>query len=102
MRAFGLNYPFPISFWVLAWGILGLAIPTPGGVGGYHKAVAYSLTGFYGASDSVAAAFAIFSHLVSFAPVTLLGLGFLAVQGASFGRFSDEANGTAIAEKGAE
>ncbi|MCC6130111.1 MAG: flippase-like domain-containing protein [Acidobacteria bacterium] len=102
LRAFEFNFPFPITFWVLAWGILGLAIPTPGGVGGYHKAVAYSLTGFYGASTSEAAGFAIVSHAVSFVPITILGLAFLALQGTSFGRLAAESDSSPVPEKGAE
>ena len=31
---------FPVSFFVLTWAVLGLAIPTPGGVGGFHKWIA--------------------------------------------------------------
>jgi uncharacterized protein (TIRG00374 family) len=91
LRAFGLVHPFPVAFFVLTWGVLGLAIPTPGGVGGYHKAVAYALTGFYAADASAAAAFALASHVISFVPITILGLVFLAGSGLSFGRLSDEA-----------
>src|SRR5664279_3656559 len=74
MRAFDLVFPFPVAFFVLTWAILGLAIPTPGGVGGYHAAVAYSLFGFYGVSKNTAAAFALVSHALSFVPITLIGL----------------------------
>ena len=71
LRAFDLVFPFPVSFFVLTWAVLGLAIPTPGGVGGYHTAVAYSLTGFYGVSKDTAGAFALVSHALSFVPITL-------------------------------
>ncbi len=90
LRAFGLNHPFPVAFFVLTWAVLGLAIPTPGGVGGYHKAVAYALTGFYGAEASTAAAFALVSHVISFVPITVIGLVFLAGSGLSFGRLAEE------------
>jgi uncharacterized protein (TIRG00374 family) len=89
LRAFGLTHPFPVAFFVLTWGVLGLAIPTPGGVGGYHKAVAYALTGFYAADPSTAAAFALVSHVISFVPITLIGLAFLAGSGLSFGRLAE-------------
>ena len=55
----------PVSFFVLAWAILGLAIPTPGGVGGYPTAVAYALTAFYGVGKATAGAFALVSHALS-------------------------------------
>ena len=47
LKAFDLTFPFPVTFFVLTWAVMGLAIPTPGGVGGYHAAIAYCLTGFY-------------------------------------------------------
>jgi uncharacterized protein (TIRG00374 family) len=93
LRAFGLDLPFPVAFFVLTWGVLGLAIPTPGGVGGYHKAVAYALTGFYAADASTAAGFALVSHVISFVPITIIGLMFLAGSGLSFGRLSGEVAG---------
>jgi uncharacterized protein (TIRG00374 family) len=83
LLAFDVAVPYPVSFFVLAWAILGLAIPTPGGVGGYHTAVAYALTAFYGVSKDTAGAFALVSHALSFVPITLLGLGFLLAGGLS-------------------
>jgi uncharacterized protein (TIRG00374 family) len=91
LRAFGVVHPFPVAFFVLTWAILGLAVPTPGGVGGYHKSVAYALTGFYGVTATSAGAFALVSHLISFVPVTLLGLLFLGTTGLRFGQLSAEA-----------
>ncbi|MCM3877743.1 MAG: flippase-like domain-containing protein [Thermoanaerobaculia bacterium] len=83
MRAFDLDFPFPVTYFVLTWAVLGLAIPTPGGVGGYHAAVAYALTGFYGVSKDTAGAFALVSHALSFVPITLIGLVFLVAGGFS-------------------
>ncbi len=83
LKAFDLTFPFPVTFFVLTWGVVGLAIPTPGGVGGYHAAIAYCLTGFYAVPRNTAAAFALVSHAVSFVPITLLGLGFLLAGGLS-------------------
>jgi len=83
MHAFDLGFPYPVVFFVITWAVLGLAIPTPGGVGGYHTAVAYALTGFYGVSRNTAGAFALVSHALSFGPITLIGLGFLVAGGFS-------------------
>lgn len=83
LRAFDLSFPFPVTFFVLTWAVMGLAIPTPGGVGGYHAATAYSLAGFYAVPKETAAAFALVSHAISFVPITLLGLGFLLAGGLS-------------------
>jgi uncharacterized protein (TIRG00374 family) len=90
LLAFDLVLPYPVAFFVIAWAILGLAIPTPGGVGGYHTAVAYSLTGFYGVSKDTAAAFALVSHALSFVPVTLVGLAFLLAGGLSLKSLREE------------
>jgi len=90
LRAFDLVFPFPVAFFVLTWAILGLFIPTPGGVGGYHTAVAYALTGFYGVSKNTAAAFALVSHALSFVPITLVGLAFLVAGGFSLKSLADE------------
>jgi uncharacterized membrane protein YbhN (UPF0104 family) len=78
-----------VAFFVLTWGVLGLAIPTPGGVGGYHAAVAYCLWGFYSVPKNTAAALALISHAISFVPITLLGLGFLAAGGLSLRSLAD-------------
>jgi uncharacterized protein (TIRG00374 family) len=105
LLAFDLVLPYPVAFFVIAWAILGLAIPTPGGVGGYHTAVAYSLTGFYAVPRETAAAFALVSHALSFVPVTLLGLAFLLGGGLSLktlreaGRKEEDAETRAAAEK---
>jgi uncharacterized protein (TIRG00374 family) len=90
MLAFGAHVPYPVSFFVLAWAILGLAIPTPGGVGGYHTAVAYALTAFYGVGKDTAGAFALVSHALSFVPITLLGLVFLLAGGLSLKSLREE------------
>ncbi len=90
LLAFDLRVAYPVSFFVIAWAILGLAIPTPGGVGGYHTAVAYALTGFYGVSKDTAGAFALVSHALSFVPVTLLGLVFLLAGGLSLKALREE------------
>jgi glycosyltransferase 2 family protein len=89
LKAFDLDLPYPVSFFVLTWAVLGLAIPTPGGVGGYHTAVAYALAGFYAVPKDTAAAFALASHAVSFVPITLLGLGFLVAGGFSLKNLAD-------------
>ena len=47
LRAFDLDFPYPVTFFLLAWSVIGLAIPTPGGVGCYHAALKYALTGYY-------------------------------------------------------
>jgi len=91
MRAFDLDLPFPVAFFLLTWSVIGLAIPTPGGVGGYHAAIKYALTGYYGIDPNKAAAFALVCHAISFIPVTVIGLVFLGSGGMSLGQLKGEA-----------
>lgn len=86
--AFGIQLAFPISFFVMTWAVLGLAIPTPGGVGGYHAAVAYALTGFYGVATAPAAATALATHAIAFVPITVAGAFLVAASGLTFRRLA--------------
>lgn len=81
LLAFDLRFPFPVTFFLLAWAVIGLAVPTPGGVGGYHAAVTFALHAFYAIPVATAGAFALLAHAISFAPITVLGLGFLVSSG---------------------
>jgi len=72
-RAFGLTLPFSATFVVLPVTLVGMAIPTPGAVGGFHKACQVALTYFYGVPLDSATGLAIVYHAVAFVPVTILG-----------------------------
>lgn len=73
MLAFGRPLPFTASFLVTALSILGFSIPTPGGVGGFHKACQLVLVNFYGFSIDTSVAVAVIFHLVGTAPVLVTG-----------------------------
>jgi len=77
MRAFHIELPFSSSFVVTAAAVLGLAVPTPGGIGSYQAAVQYALTRFYGVPLAPASGVAVLAWAVSFVPITLLGLAAL-------------------------
>jgi uncharacterized membrane protein YbhN (UPF0104 family) len=66
--------------------VVGVAVPTPGQVGGFHTAYKIAVMTFFGATESTAVGAAIVLHAVSFLPVTLLGLFFMAREGLSLGR----------------
>jgi uncharacterized protein (TIRG00374 family) len=72
-RAFRLSLPFSATFVVLPVTLVGMAIPTPGAVGGFHKACQVALTYFYGVPLDTATGLAIVYHAVAFVPVTILG-----------------------------
>jgi hypothetical protein len=83
--AFGVIYPFMGTFLVLMFLVVGVAIPTPGGAGTFHLAYSVAVTSFFGAVPEPAGAAALVLHAISFVPVTLLGLWFMAQDGLTLG-----------------
>ena len=84
-RAFGLSVPFTGAFLIVMYLVVGVAMPTPGGAGGFHLAYQYAVTTYFGATVDQAAAAAIILHLVSFVPVAVLGLLFMWQDGLTLG-----------------
>jgi uncharacterized protein (TIRG00374 family) len=93
-QAFQFAIPFTGSFLLLALLTLGVAVPTPGAVGGFHEAFRVGATMFYGAPDDAAVGAAIVLHLFSIGPSLMLGLLFAAREGLNLGtmrRLADQA-----------
>src|SRR5262245_6193860 len=84
-RAFHITFPYSGSFLVMTILVVGVAAPTPGGVGAFHAAYQFAVTTFFAASVDRAIGAAIVLHAVSFVPVTLLGLLFMTREGLTFG-----------------
>src|SRR5687768_11995143 len=84
--AFHITLPYVGSFLVMTILVVGVAMPTPGAVGGFHAAYQIGVQSFFGAPDDRAIGAAIVLHAVSFVPVTLLGLYFMARDGLSLSR----------------
>ena len=84
--AFHITFPYVGSFLVMTILIVGVAMPTPGAVGGFHAAYQIAVQSFFGVPDDRAIGAAIVLHGVSFVPVTLLGLFFMARDGISLSR----------------
>jgi uncharacterized protein (TIRG00374 family) len=84
--AFHITFPYVGSFLVMTILVVGVAMPTPGAVGGFHAAYQIAVHSFFGAPDDRAIGAAIVLHAVSFGPVTLLGLFFMARDGLSLSR----------------
>jgi hypothetical protein len=82
------DLPFLSCFLLTGVSIVGMMIPTPGGVGGFHKMVQVGLIQFYafGIDDSVA--YALVVHVVGTAPVVLAGLALFAKEGLSWGQLA--------------
>ena len=81
--AFEIPVPLRATYLLVVLTVLGLAVPTPGGVGGFHKALQLGLTLFFGVGLNLATAVAIVYHLVCFGPITLLGLAAMVPLGTS-------------------
>lgn len=73
--------PFDSSFFVTGVTTVGLAIPTPGGIGGFHKACQIVLTTFYRFDVDSSVAVALLFHVVGTAPVVVTGLILFAREG---------------------
>ncbi|HEX9161177.1 MAG TPA: lysylphosphatidylglycerol synthase transmembrane domain-containing protein [Thermoanaerobaculia bacterium] len=78
-----LHHPLPWDSCIFVSGIttVGLAIPTPGGVGGFHKACQLVLTHFYGFDIDSSVATAVLFHVVGTLPVLVTGLVLFAHEG---------------------
>jgi uncharacterized protein (TIRG00374 family) len=73
--------PFDSSFFVTGVTTVGLAIPTPGGIGGFHKACQLVLTRFYKFSIDSSVAVAVLFHLIGTLPVLITGIVLSASEG---------------------
>ncbi len=82
-RAFSIEMPYIGAFLLMALLVVGVAVPTPGAVGGFHYFYRLGATAFFGATNDRAVGAAIVLHAVSFGPVTIAGLLFLAQEGLS-------------------
>ncbi len=98
-RAFAIDMSYTGSFLLQAMLVVGVAVPTPGGVGSYHEAYRIGVTSFFGAANDRAVAAAIVVHFVSFIPILLLGLIFMIQDGLSVGRLSQLADSARDEEK---
>jgi hypothetical protein len=96
-RAFHITIPFTGSFLIVALLTVGVAVPTPGAVGGFHYAFRIGATVFYGVPNERAVGAAIVLHAISFLPVAAVGLAFMARDGLTLSRLRRLAEGPADA-----
>lgn len=73
IRAFGLDFSFSESLFVMGWAAIGSIVPTPGGAAGAFHAVTAQGLGFLNVERDLAAAISIALHLVYFAPAIFFG-----------------------------
>jgi uncharacterized protein (TIRG00374 family) len=80
-RAFHITFPYSASFLVMAMLTVGVAVPTPGAIGGFHTFFQIAVQTFFDAPHERAVGAAIVLHAISFLPVTILGLIFMVGEG---------------------
>lgn len=85
IEAFGIHLPFTGSFLLVALLVVGVAVPTPGAVGGFEAAALIGLTSFYQVPNDRAVGTALVLHAVSLLPTVALGFLFLIQDGLGFG-----------------
>lgn len=73
IRATGVEIPFMGTFVLLPILVLGIAIPTPGGAGGYHAAMQLGLMKLFGIEESHAVGAALIQHAAVVLPVVVVG-----------------------------
>ena len=84
-EAFGIDMPFTGSFLLIALLVVGVSVPTPGGVGGFEAAVQIGLTSFFAVPNDRAVGTALVLHIVSLLPIVVLGFLFLIQDGLGIG-----------------
>jgi uncharacterized protein (TIRG00374 family) len=99
--AFEIDMPYAGTFLLQSLLVIGVAMPTPGGVGSFHEAYRIGVTTFFSASNDRAIAAAIVAHAISFVPPVLVGIVFMAQDGLSIGGLKDLAS-TARAREGSD
>ncbi|MGH9460544.1 MAG: lysylphosphatidylglycerol synthase transmembrane domain-containing protein [Vicinamibacteria bacterium] len=83
IHAFQVEISFGATFLVIGFLTVGVAVPTPGAVGGYHVMCALALTLMFGVNENTAKAIALASHAIAFIPVSALGMVYFIRDGMS-------------------
>jgi uncharacterized protein (TIRG00374 family) len=84
--ALDLTFAFPDTFLIVMYLVVGVAVPVPSGVGSYHFMYQLAATSIFGVNRDLAAAAAIVTHAISFLPISVLGVVYLAQDGWTLAR----------------
>jgi len=82
--------PFDSSLFLNAATTVGIAIPTPGGIGGFHKVTQYVLTTFFAFDINTSVAVAVLFHIVGTFPVVFIGAILFLREGLNWRQLSQE------------
>jgi hypothetical protein len=96
--AFRIDLPFHATFLLVAFLVVGVSIPTPGMVGGFHAFYLICLDQVYGVDRATAAAAGIAAHALTNLPILVFGLALLGREGLSLGRVAHVASGASETE----
>ena len=89
--AVGVELPPTGALLIMAMLVVGVAVPTPGAVGGFHEAYRVAATAFFGADNDHAVGAAIVLHAVGFVPTLVVGGWLMAREGLSLTHLGAEA-----------
>jgi glycosyltransferase 2 family protein len=93
--AFHIDMSFTGSFLLLSMLVVGVAVPTPGGVGAFEAVARVGLTSFFLVPNDRAVGAALVLHATSVVPTLALGFLFLLQDGLDFGSMQKLANAAA-------
>ncbi len=85
VRAAGAEIPFRGILVILPLLVLGIALPTPGGAGGYHAGMVFGLTRLFPVDEAAAVGAAFLVHAGVILPVIAAGVVLLFVERIPFG-----------------
>ena len=89
--ALGVAMPLAGALLMVALLVVGVAVPTPGAVGGFHEAYRIGATSFFGADNDRAVGAAIVLHAVGFLPTLVAGAALMAQEGLTVSRLGEVA-----------
>lgn len=84
--ALDVTISYTASFLIVMYLVVGVAVPVPAGVGSFHFMYQLAATTVLGADREHASAAAIVLHMVSFIPISVLGLVYMAQDGWTLAR----------------
>jgi uncharacterized protein (TIRG00374 family) len=90
--AFGFQLPFHTTFLIIGFLTVGVAVPTPGMVGGFHESYRLAMTQAFGTAAEPAVAAGIALHALTNLPVLLIGLACLPGEGLTLGKVAEIAS----------
>jgi hypothetical protein len=89
--AFSIDLPFHATFLLVTFLVVGVAIPTPGMVGGFHAFYLLALSQVFGVDRATAAAAGLAAHALTNLPLLVFGLALLGREGLTLGRMAEVA-----------